>query len=208
MAIFLIMVGFAVNFVCSLIIVVQAFRVSVGWGLATLFIPFAGLVFVIQNWELTKKPFLAGVGGGLLMFLGAIGGAMSVKDRVDDMETRAASRSISSPGDGRGAPEAAHASAAAMPSPSGSYVPPRTAYQPVSTYTPSAYNPPPPIEPPTTDTQAVEDEWARKPIYEQVHVDRATNVFYADKCRKRPENTYRIPKSVALMQGMTEGKCK
>ena len=39
-------------------ILVRAFRTSIGWGLASLFIPLAVLVFVFKHWPQTRKPFL------------------------------------------------------------------------------------------------------------------------------------------------------
>jgi hypothetical protein len=39
-------------------ILIIAFKTSVGWGLASLLLPFAILVFVIKHWEQTKTPFL------------------------------------------------------------------------------------------------------------------------------------------------------
>ena len=63
-------------------ILITAFKTSIGWGLASLFIPFAVLVFIFQNWQATKTPFLrsliafvvAIVGSGLSMY-GAMSGA-------------------------------------------------------------------------------------------------------------------------------------
>jgi len=68
--------------VFSVQILITAFKTSTGWGLASLLIPFAILVFVFKNWEATKTPFLrsliafavALVGTGLSVF-GAISGA-------------------------------------------------------------------------------------------------------------------------------------
>lgn len=196
MGIFLIMVGFAINAVSGVVILVKAFRLSVGWGLAVMFIPFAGLYFVLNHWNDTKTPFLAGIGGGVLMMLGILGGAASTPEPRDTVAAR-------EPSEER---RATYASAAA-PVPSASYEPPRSAYQPPATYTPS-YNPPPQPAAVATDTQAPEDDWRPKPKYEQVYVDRDTNLFYGEKCKKRPENVYRIPRSVALMQGMTEVACR
>ena len=61
-------------------ILITAFKTSIGWGLASLFIPLAVLVFVAKHWEATKTPFIrsliafavALVGTGISVF-----GAMS-----------------------------------------------------------------------------------------------------------------------------------
>lgn len=39
-------------------ILIVAFKTSIGWGLASLFIPFVILVFVFTHWTETKTPFL------------------------------------------------------------------------------------------------------------------------------------------------------
>jgi uncharacterized membrane protein YvbJ len=59
--------------VCGILTLVKIFEQSVGWGLASLFIPFAGLVAVGQFWEETRRPFVGWmicygivlVGGGI-----------------------------------------------------------------------------------------------------------------------------------------------
>ena len=199
MGIFLIMVGFAVNAVCGIVIVIKAFKVSAGWGLAVLFLPFAGLVFVINHWQDTKNPFLGGLAASLLMLLGVGMIAASAKEEATKMAEERRAEIVRE----EEAPRpATYASVAATPA---SYQPPRSSYVP-------SYNPSPAVAltpPPATDTQPAEDEWARrKPVYEQVYVDRATLEFYSEKCRKRPENVYRIPRTVAIAQGMTEAKCR
>lgn len=203
---FLLGVGFLVNVVCGVMIIVKAFKVSVGWGLAVIFLPFASLIFVINNWQETKGPFLGGIAGMVLAVLGVF--IAPEPEDAEPMETRTASRRAApSRDEAASTGETSQANYASAAAPAVPYEPRRTAYQPTA-YTPS-YNPPQqPAPVAATDTQAVEDEWTRKPVYEQVWVDRATNTFVGDKCKKRPENAYRIPRSVALMQGMTEGKCK
>lgn len=61
-----------VSFVASVWLVVVAFKQGPLWGLATLFIPFAALVFVIKFWRESKKPFLLSVGSGVAMILVAL----------------------------------------------------------------------------------------------------------------------------------------
>jgi hypothetical protein len=41
----------------SIWLIVNAFRTSVGWGLAVMFLPFGQLIFTIKNWEMAQKPF-------------------------------------------------------------------------------------------------------------------------------------------------------
>lgn len=70
--------------VFSIQILILAFKKSVGWGLASLFIPFVIFVFVAQNWPACKTPFLRWLAcfavlmvGYALIFTGAIGDAMN-----------------------------------------------------------------------------------------------------------------------------------
>ncbi len=62
--------------VCNIWMLGTAFRVGVGWGLACLFIPFAGLFFVISHWDEVSKPFLVSlcsaiIFGSVVVFLPA-----------------------------------------------------------------------------------------------------------------------------------------
>ena len=61
-------------------ILIQAFKVSVGWGLASLLIPFVIFVFIAKNWATCKTPFLRSL-GCLVVYLVGMGlsfyGAMS-----------------------------------------------------------------------------------------------------------------------------------
>lgn len=73
------MLGMALNLIGGLVmlvfgvkILITAFKTSVGWGLASLLIPFVILVFVIKNWAATKKDFMGWVGGFVVAVLGAI----------------------------------------------------------------------------------------------------------------------------------------
>jgi len=198
MGLFLVILGFVVNSLAGLVILVKAFKVSAGWGLAVMFIPFAGLFFIIKNWEDTKTPFLVGIGGVVLTLLG---GFMTAATKTDDETPTVASQS-----EPAADPQPSYASATATPA---SYETPRTSYAPTSTYTPSYAPPaaPAPAPAPVTETEP-EDEWQRKPKLEQVYVDRDTYLFYGEKCNKRPQNVYRIPRTIAVAQGLSEAKCR
>jgi hypothetical protein len=199
--VFLLFLGFAVNTLAGLVIIVKAFKVSVGWGLAVMFIPFAGLFFIIKNWEDTKTPFLVGIGGGVLMLIGIFTTAMTTPDETPTVASQSASEEDE-------VAQTSYASAAATPA---SYEPPRSSYAPTTTHTPSYVPPPVPGPAPVataTETQEAEDLWTRKPKLEQVYVDRDTNMYYGAKCKKLPENVYRLPKTLALAQGFAEAKCR
>ncbi|MBN2497501.1 MAG: hypothetical protein JXR96_23110 [Deltaproteobacteria bacterium] len=59
-------------------VVIEAFRTSILWGLAVLFIPVVWLIFSILAWDRVKLPFLAGALGYLGMF-GAMFAAVAVR---------------------------------------------------------------------------------------------------------------------------------
>jgi hypothetical protein len=63
-------VGWAIGFVGAIWLLVVAFKKSVGWGIASLLIPFANVVFAFMNWQDSKKPFLVMVGGIVLCVIG------------------------------------------------------------------------------------------------------------------------------------------
>jgi len=51
----LVVVASATFVVSSIMIIIQAFKKSLLWGFGSLFIPPVELVFVILNWDITKK---------------------------------------------------------------------------------------------------------------------------------------------------------
>ena len=59
-------------------LLILAFKKSVGWGLASLFIPFVLFVFVAQNWAACKTPFLRWLACFAVMMVGYAMGAASI----------------------------------------------------------------------------------------------------------------------------------
>lgn len=57
-------------------ILILAFKTSIGWGLASLFIPLVIFVYIAKNWEACKTPFMrwllclavSAVGFGISMY--------------------------------------------------------------------------------------------------------------------------------------------
>jgi hypothetical protein len=45
--------------IASIFLVVEAFRVSVLWGLVALFVPFGNIIFAVCRWREARIPFLA-----------------------------------------------------------------------------------------------------------------------------------------------------
>ena len=73
------MVGLALT-ICGLIValiglvqfLVAAFREGIGWGLGVLFLAPVGLVFLVRNWQETKKSFFVQLGGLALIVVGSL----------------------------------------------------------------------------------------------------------------------------------------
>ena len=63
----------------TVIILIHAFKKSLGWGLASLLIPFVILVYVFQNWAEVKTPFLRSL---ICLVVLGIGMALSVMGAV------------------------------------------------------------------------------------------------------------------------------
>jgi len=73
----LVAVGGIVMLVGGIMIIIKAFQESIVWGLASLFIPIVGLVFVLTHWDDAGKPFLIYLAGLALYIVGivAVGGS-------------------------------------------------------------------------------------------------------------------------------------
>ena len=61
---------YLVILVAHILILVRAFRTSVGWGLVSLFVPFGIFAFVATHWQETMKPFLVQI--FCLLILGGV----------------------------------------------------------------------------------------------------------------------------------------
>jgi hypothetical protein len=53
-------------------LVVVTFQNGILWGLASLFIPFVSLIFVMGHWTESKTPFLLQVAGVVLIVIGIV----------------------------------------------------------------------------------------------------------------------------------------
>jgi len=175
----LIIVGLCVAFVGHLLVLNSAFKTSLGWGLASLFLPFGVFVYVAKHWDETRRAFLCWAGGFAVMLLAfALSPSRprpeATADRKDERTVRVSS-------------------AAALP--------PREAEpQPVQ-YVPP---PPEPLAPVAADDAATAPA---APKLQQVYIDRASKLYYRESCTRRPQTATRVAKSVALMQGYREARC-
>ena len=63
--------GGLIALVGAIWLLVVAFQKSIWWGLGSLLIPFVSLIFVIMHWQVSKKPFLISIAGGVLLGVAA-----------------------------------------------------------------------------------------------------------------------------------------
>jgi hypothetical protein len=68
----LLVIGLVASLVGSVMVLWRAFRESVLWGLGCIFVPFVYIIFVIKHWDDTKKGFLIGVSGSVLVLAAAV----------------------------------------------------------------------------------------------------------------------------------------
>lgn len=70
-------IGVLIAAVGGIWLLITGFGESILWGLAMLFIPLVGLIFVILHWDKAKKPFLVNIVGAAIIFVGSLlmGGA-------------------------------------------------------------------------------------------------------------------------------------
>jgi hypothetical protein len=68
----LLLVGGVLILIGSVMFIVNAFKVSVAWGLGVLFLAPVGLVFLVKNWRESKMSFLLSLAGGALVIVGVL----------------------------------------------------------------------------------------------------------------------------------------
>jgi hypothetical protein len=68
----LMITGAVLLLIGSIMFVVNAFKVSVAWGLGVLFLAPVGLVFLVKNWRESKKSFVLSLVGAGLVVAGAL----------------------------------------------------------------------------------------------------------------------------------------
>ena len=72
----LMVVGGLAMLVFSIQVLIIAFKTSVGWGLASLFIPLVIIVFAIKHWDQCKTPFVRSLIGLVVYVVGMVVGFM------------------------------------------------------------------------------------------------------------------------------------
>ena len=63
--------GIIISVVGGIWFLVAAFKVSIGWGIACLFLPFVQLIFLFVHWKEARKPFAVGVLSMGVLFVAA-----------------------------------------------------------------------------------------------------------------------------------------
>jgi hypothetical protein len=66
----LLLLGGVLLLVGLVMFIVNAFKVSVAWGLSVLLLAPIGLVFLVKNWKESKVSFLLQLAGGILVLAG------------------------------------------------------------------------------------------------------------------------------------------
>lgn len=188
--ILLVVVGLIASLIGSIMFLMAAFRESVGWGLAVLFIPFASLVFMVKFWDEVKQSVAISFGGGAVIIFAAF--------MVPDRDTTTPRAAVKEPARvERASEESSDSSPAVDPTVSSALL--------VRTEEPYHAAPPPAVTE-SVAPQHVDEE--PTPILAQVYADSVTRTYYAADCATRPEYSFRIPKQIAERQGYTEATCR
>lgn len=75
-------VGYLVALIFGIIILINAFKESVWWGLGSLFVPFVSLIYVFMHWDKNKKPFLYSLAMIPVVLLGVFLAGSSVEGMI------------------------------------------------------------------------------------------------------------------------------
>lgn len=79
--------GWLITIIGGIMFLIAAFRESVWWGLAVLFLPIANFVFLINHWDEAKKAFFVQLGGvGLCIAAFMIGGSLGAESFASQMQ--------------------------------------------------------------------------------------------------------------------------
>lgn len=72
LTIVLVLVGGVLMLVGGVMFIVNAFKVSVAWGLGVLFLAPIGLIFLVKNWQENKKSFFIQIAGLAFVIVGSV----------------------------------------------------------------------------------------------------------------------------------------
>jgi hypothetical protein len=176
--ILLCLVGILSATIGGIVVLVEAFKVSVTWGLCYLFVPFAAVVFIFKYWDQTKKGVGMIAGGWLLLIIGVF--------NTENPHKKPSLETV----------EVAQASALSTPKRETKLIDSIKLDEPQASYVPA---------PPVRVEAAEEPE--PEPVIAQVYVDPMTKRYWTEECKTRPAEATRLSKSVAQMQGYRPAKC-
>lgn len=72
MAALIIIAAYAYLLIGVIMVLIEAFRESVLWGLACLFLPIVSIIFIVLNWQAAKRGVLLQVLGFALLIIGFV----------------------------------------------------------------------------------------------------------------------------------------
>lgn len=203
MAISLLVIGYLISLVGGVMLLVAAFRVSVGWGLASLFIPFASFVFMVKHWDVSRRPFFTSLWS--LPFL-ALGVMMLIAQAPDPaLEANATPVRV----EASAAVPAALQVGASDPNRRRASTDRQSSARPGWPNIADTY----PAEPRAVERREEnasaepEGDSSRAVQVEQVYASRQTRLYYSLDCASRPDDTYRMPKSLVVRQGFQPAEC-
>jgi glutaredoxin len=81
-------IGLLIAVIASIMVLVNAWRQSIGWFLLAFFVPFGRLIFVCMHWSETKGPFLMTYVGVAIMFAGIFAVPDVREHAMKDIRTR------------------------------------------------------------------------------------------------------------------------
>ena len=67
--------GLLISTVGSVMLLIEAFRQSVLWGLGSMFVPFVSLIFLVMFWQAARRSFIIQLQGSGFLLLAAISAA-------------------------------------------------------------------------------------------------------------------------------------
>jgi len=68
----ILVVGWIVALVGSIMVLIAAFKESIVWGLLSLFVPVVILIFALTHWAESKKGVFFWIGGIILLVVGGV----------------------------------------------------------------------------------------------------------------------------------------
>ena len=85
-------IGCLVAAIFGLVLLIKAFKESVGWGFIVLLIPILGLIiFIAKNWSVAGKSFLAWLVSGIVACVGLVMAAKKVDPEELEKQLKEAS---------------------------------------------------------------------------------------------------------------------